>query len=120
MTGWLGAGATGRAGRAMTADRRGADVFVFWAADVQAGPGGDPASVRITDFTPGLDRLDLTGLGLRHLIDTDAFGGRPGEMRMVPRGAGMQLQVDLDGERTADLVIMLPGVSGLDPADFLI
>jgi Ca2+-binding RTX toxin-like protein len=122
---WLAGGRgrdtlSGGAGNDTLTGGLGADVFVFWAADVQAGPGGDPASVRITDFTPGLDRLDLTGLGLRHLIDTDAFGGRPGEMRMVPRGAGTQVQVDLDGDRTADLVIMLPGVSGLDPADFLI
>jgi Ca2+-binding RTX toxin-like protein len=98
----------GGAGRDVLTGGAGADVFVLAAADL--GTGRD----RITDFIPGEDRIDLTGLasGLT-FVGEARFSGHPGEVRLAPQA--MRLMVDLDGDARADLAVDLPGVVWLAP-----
>ena len=80
----------------------GADVFVFGA---NAGKGDV-----ITDFTPGLDRIDLSPTGAALV-----FGGN-----VVFDAATQHLLVDLDGAPGAELAILLVGVTTLAAADLIL
>ena len=88
----------------------GADVFVFAPGDADGTTGPD----RITDFTPGLDLLDLTAFDFAPTyIGTAQFGGSAGEFRLNP-GAGI-VGFDLDGDRVADLRIVLTAPETFNP-----
>ena len=73
----------------------------------------------ITDFALGRDLIDMRGLGLS-FIDNGAFsGGR--QVRSVMTATGESLiQVDLNGDRTADLIISLGAGGRADADDFLL
>ncbi|WP_161630518.1 S8 family serine peptidase [Gemmobacter nectariphilus] len=103
----------GGAGRDVLTGGAGADVFVLGTAD--PGTGRD----RITDFTPGEDRIDLSALasGLT-FVGAAPFSGHPGEVRLGPQA--MRLMVDLDGDARADLAVDLPGVAWLMPEALLL
>ena len=111
----------------------GADVMTggggadrFWVRD---GESSAAAHDRITDFAPGIDRLVLgfidadaqtPGMQTPAYLGTAAFtGGGVGSARCEPIASGMQLQVDVDGNATADLFVDLLGVAApLSPTDF--
>ena len=105
----------------------GADTFHF-SRDAVTDPGDRD---QITDFQGDQgDRLSIEGAD--HLIGMNPFSGTPGELAWVVWMAdldpqfkgpirpwmiqGLQLQLDRDGDRQADLSIDLPGLSGLDPS----
>ena len=112
---WLSGGAGqdrlhGGPGRDTLSGGAGADVFVF-------RPGEDDGrkiAARITDFEPGLDRLDLTGFGLA-AEDRISGGwtGQAGAFRLSPRSTGMALELDRDGDGRADLRVLFDGTGPL-------
>jgi hypothetical protein len=89
----------------------GADTFVF---DERGLAGRD----RIADFTPGRDRVSLTGIDAdlsrggdqSFRLADDAFDGRPGALRF----ADGVLAGDQDGDRRADFAIALGREPGPD------
>ena len=107
----------------------GADTFRFQTAS-QSGVGA--AADQITDFLIGTDRLAFT------LIDADpitpgdqafAFLGTgaftapgTGQIRYMNSGANLLVQVDVDGNGTIDMEVVLQGLTGqaLSGASFLL
>ncbi|GGE26227.1 Ca2+-binding protein, RTX toxin-related [Gemmobacter megaterium] len=94
----------------------GADVFVFRPGDARPGA----MAGRIADFQPGLDRIDLTAFGLAHVLEARAFTGRGAEARIEAQAEHLRLLLDLDGDRSADLVIRIDGLAWPEPGDLLI
>lgn len=93
------------------------DFFVFnAAADSVVGNLNDV----ITDFTTGVDKLDLTALNLDSVNLTGGFSGSGNSVILRTSGNDMRLFIDTDGDRSADMRITLEGVSSLGVNDFLI
>ncbi|WP_336490947.1 M10 family metallopeptidase [Methylobacterium nigriterrae] len=78
-----------------------ADTFVFTQA-AESTPGSKTHDV-ITDFSPGVDQIDLTGLGVHTWIGSAQFDHGAGEVRYA---AGL-LQADLNGDGKADFEVAL-------------
>lgn len=96
----------------------GADAFVFWGAAESAGRNTDT----ITDFTSGLDRINVAAIdadqGLAgdqafNFIGGATFGGVAGQARY----AGGILALDIDGDGIADMQIILTGAPVLVAGD---
>lgn len=94
----------------------GADIFRYTATAHSTNAASDV----ITDFVSGTDKLDFTGLNFTY-IDTDAFsgGGAAGQLRWTVSGSDVLVQVDTDGNATADMTIRLLNTSSLTYADFI-
>lgn len=96
---------TGGAGNDAMSGGRGADTFVF-----AAGAGKDG----ITDFNAKEgDKLDLSQIthGDLHLAAGTAFHGIAAEV-IYNQGTGYtKVQIDVDGDRVADIQILLTGVA---------
>lgn len=105
------------------------DVFAFVA--VGDSPAGSPD--RVGDFVVGTDLFDLALIDADpatadndhfHFIGTGGFSGTAGELRVADTGtgdeAGALVQGDTDGDGSADLEILLIGVTAasLDPTGF--
>jgi Ca2+-binding RTX toxin-like protein len=99
-------------GRDLITGGPGTDVFVFASAG-QAGLGA--ARDVITDFTSGVDRIDLSALGLT-FIGGAAFSGTAGELRYVP---GFVIG-DVNGDGINDFAIELTGGPALTAGDFIL
>ncbi len=91
----------------------GRDGFFYISAD----PGHTD---RITDFQPGSDFISLhhalvntNGIANASwsFIGAEAFSGKTGQVRFVDN----LLTVDLNGDTTADINILIPGLSSFDP-----
>lgn len=96
----------------------GADVFIFEPGD------NSPGIVDvITDFTPGVDLLDLTAYRLRFGGD-DAADTDPaypaGVLGWHVDGQATWVQADLDGDGVFDLMILLRGAPSLSESDFIL
>ena len=104
----------GGAGADIMAGGLGADVFVFTRPSDSARGAAD----RITDFTPGQDRLDLSALDLDLIGRAPLTGGR--EIRFEHRGAETHLLIDVTGDRLPDMVIRLAGRHMPDADDFIL
>lgn len=113
----------GGAGRDVIAGGQGADRFIWQAVDPQAD--------RITDFTQGIDRFDLSAIDLDaattgvqgfHFIDQALFGLAVGEVRFAADATlGLtRVEGDADGDGAADLAFVLTGVFVLLVGDFLL
>lgn len=121
--------------------RSGADQLIGGAGrDVMTGGGGadrfiwqavDPQSDRVTDFTQGSDRLDLSTFDLDavtagvqgfHFIGQALFGLVAGEVRFAtdPALGLTQVQGDGDGDGVADFAVDLTGTLALLGSDFLL
>jgi Ca2+-binding RTX toxin-like protein len=99
----------------------GADLFVFRGADeIAPTDTGSRATDRILGFVTGEDRIDLSGIdadgdggngdGTFAFLGTAAFTGTAGELRVGERRAGVAaVQLDLDGDGTADLSFLVGG-----------
>lgn len=107
----------------------GADQFRYLYAD-DSRPG--TAADRITDFLSGTDRLNFAlldadpvaaGRQALSFIDTAAFTATgAAQVRYGTSGADLLVQVDLDGNGTADMEIVLLGASAqpLSGGDFML
>ena len=98
----------------------GADVFegAFGGSETSTETW-PPYTFEITDFTPGVDRLQFAGLGLA-TIGGNAFSGAAGELRWSLRGGLTVVEADLDGDGIADLSILLEQAPILSEADFIL
>ena len=105
----------------------GADTFVF--GNIRdSGPTATTCDV-ITDFAPGSDKIDLSGIDADptaagnqafRFLGNAAFDGHPGALRSFHTAEGVWLQLDVNGDRVADGMILLAQVSGVNATDFLL
>lgn len=105
----------------------GADTFVFAAGDSSPAVGQHD---RITDFTPGVDHIDLTPMDANanttandsfHFLGTAAFNSVAGALHYYYDSArGMTVvEGDTNGDRVADFAIDLVGNLTLSASDFV-
>lgn len=93
----------------------GADVFVFnSAAQIGAGAGRDV----ITDFTSGVDDIDLSALNTAFNGTAGLLGG--GQASFYYFAAGGLLIGDQTGNGAVDWVLELTGAPGVTAGDFLL
>ena len=93
----------------------GADVFRFESvADSAVGTGRDV----ITDFAQGSDLIDFSALNATRFIGTSAFSGREGEVRYAAFDGGTIVELDTNGDRSADLQVQLDEFVALTIGDF--
>ena len=117
----------GGTGRDTMTGNGGIDTFAFSTGDSSASSGQHDL---ITDFTPGTDKIDLTGIDADtstpgiwdafHFLATAAFDGLAAALNYffdAVRNVTM-LQGDVNGDRTADFAIDLAGNNILTSADF--
>ena len=98
---------------------QGADVFVY-RDRAEAALGGK--TERITDFSSGLDRLDLSGLqgpALALVLNGEHANGSPSAATALA-GADTRVTVDLNGDGSADMLILLLAVETLQAGDFIL
>lgn len=118
LDGWIG--------RDVLAGGGGADRFVV-SADTHSGPG---AADRITDFsrTEG-DRIDLSAMDASLaaignqafvFIGGAAFSGVAGQLRAQLSGGDTVVSGDVDGDRAADVQVVLTGTVALEAGDFVL
>jgi serralysin len=115
---WLGGGG----GADVLTGGTGADLFFFQAGGL--GAGAD----RISDFSPGEDRIDLSWIDADVTLGGDqafayigaaAFSGLAGELRYAADGAAGRLQADTDGDGVANFEILLSGTLAPLATDFV-
>ncbi len=104
---------TGGGGQDILTGGDGRDIFIFAnLSDSAAGAKRDT----ITDFTRGIDQIDLHGIDADtkaagdqafHWIDGASFTGTPGDLRF----SNSILAGDVNGDRKADFEIALSGVT---------
>lgn len=105
----------GGAGADVLTGGAGADIFVF---SKSAHIGRKATSDRITDFETGLDRIDLSGLGLS--FDGTRFSGEAGSIRFRVVDGDGQLQIDTTGDSRANAVLILEGLTGFDAGGLIL
>ena len=87
----------------------GADLFVFRWADSDTLASAD----RIAGFVSGQDRIDLTGLGDLTIAGGGGFSGVAGELRVHTQGITTWIEVDRNGDRSADFYVRVIGAVAL-------
>jgi Ca2+-binding RTX toxin-like protein len=111
----------GGLGRDVLRGMSGEDTFRFLTADSGVGAARD----RISDFSVGIDRIDLrkvdgnldrAGDQRLSFVGDNAFSGDAGEVRVVRN----LLAADLDGDLKADFEIQISGSPTLDRNDFFL
>lgn len=93
----------------------GADTFLYEALLDSQGAGRDV----ITDFQQGSDRIDLTAIEVSRYVGTGFFSGQAGEVRYAAFDGGTIIEVDVNGDRIADLQIELDDFVALSFSDFV-
>ena len=103
----------------------GADVFQFTSASYSTRLAPD----RITDFAQGSDLISLSGIDANiqaaatgdqafSWIDTGAFTGVAGQLRYAQVGGDTVIYGDNNGDKVADVQIVLTGLYTLGAGDF--
>ena len=114
----------GGGGADMLAGGEGLDRFVFLAAAESTGGARD----RLLDFADG-ELIDFSAIDADPtqagdqafaLIGSAAFGGVAGQLRVVGFGNGVLVQADVNGDKLADLVVMVAGHASLAAADLVL
>ncbi len=114
----------GDGGADVMTGRGGRDTFAF-TARVDATPGSDRPT--ITDFAQGQDSIFLAKLQAVDGAATDqaftwigdaAFSGQAGELHQRALGASTLVEGDTNGDRVADIQIVLKGTLELQAGDF--
>ncbi|HEU0099172.1 MAG TPA: M10 family metallopeptidase C-terminal domain-containing protein [Allosphingosinicella sp.] len=117
----------GNLGADMLTGNGGADTFRFDStADSTSG-----SLDRITDFTPGTDKIDLSRIDANSAVAGDqafswigsnAFSGSAGQLRAYEQDGSWFVEGDVNGDGVADLVIALTlkGPTPLGPGDFVL
>lgn len=98
----------------------GADIFAYLSAD--DSPDGSNAD-RIFDFASGEDLIGLrqASPGAIDFVGTSAFSGAGSEVRLVETPNGnTRVFVDVDGDTSADMQIVVLGATGLTENDFIL
>lgn len=117
---------TGGSGRDSLAGDAGADTFRF----LKTSDSGITQGTRdvIADFLSGTDVINLAKIDARtgsgnqafDFIDTAAFSGTKGELRLEISGGNTTVESDTDGDGTADFAIRLTGVTTVLETDFVL
>lgn len=95
----------------------GADTFVFLSRANSNARGWDV----ITDFQHGVDKIDLAdGMDFRAREGAAFVPGIGGQVRWDQRGGSTFIEVELDGDSVADLIIELKGTHTITKSDLLI
>jgi Ca2+-binding RTX toxin-like protein len=95
----------------------GADRFRFKLATESTTSAPDT----ITDFSHAEhDKIDLHAryFGALHFIGNDAFRGHAGEIHAINQGSETLVEIDVDGNKTADFALLLDGAPTLVKDDF--
>lgn len=110
----------GGAGYDLLTGGAGADRFGVDGGDL-SNPAGE-IDARILDFSQAeRDRIDLTELDTAlSFVGGTRFSGAGGEIRAFVRDGVTVVQVDVDGDRAADIVLRVDGVHALTAADFML
>ena len=115
---------SGGAGSDVLTGGGGNDVFVFGSLGDSSGSNSD----MITDFATG-DLLDLSGIDANAsrsgdqafaFVGTRGFSGSAGELRYAAADGDTWIEGDVDGDRSADLVIRLDDAVSLAARDFVL
>lgn len=102
----------------------GADAFIFAGRNAVLASGDT-----VTDFSLAEgDRIDLSSIDAKvgnkgldaFTFITGAFSNTKGELRLEEGVGGTQVQADVDGDSSADFVLTLQGVTGLDATAFIL
>jgi Ca2+-binding RTX toxin-like protein len=130
INGGLGADKiNGEGGADILSGGAGADVFKYGAA-TDSGIW-DWTADRITDFEIGLDKLNFARIDARpelagdqafRFVGSGSFSGGAGCIRYRNSGSDLRVEVDIDGDNMADMVIILENRAGgtLTAADFVL
>jgi serralysin len=96
----------------------GADMFEWRSAADSSTQRPDV----VLDFESLVDHIDLRGIGLNgnRYLGTDPFTGSAGELRHETVSGSTHVFADTNGDRVADLHIILQGVTLVYPTDFII
>jgi serralysin len=105
----------GGLGRDMLIGGAGADLFLLESADDSRPAARD----RILDFQAGTDKIDLSSLGEFVFIQRNAFSGTPEEVRYTRGIETTMVEIDMDGDRVADIQIEVAGMVNLTANDFI-
>ncbi|WP_246026615.1 calcium-binding protein [Paracoccus luteus] len=98
----------------------GADAFLFLPpAQLSGGQQAAATADRIADFQHGADVLDLSAIGGAWIGGADFSGAGGVEWRWLAAAGGVELLADLDGDRLADLIVLIEGVVRLTGDDLL-
>ena len=109
----------GGGGRDFMFGGKGTDIFVYRAVADSAGRATDV----IGGFEAGVDKIDLKALsGATQLsyIGEQAFNGKAGAVNAVKSGGSTWVEVDMNGDRAADMRIELKGLYNLTGSDFIL
>ncbi|MCA0870076.1 M10 family metallopeptidase C-terminal domain-containing protein [Seohaeicola saemankumensis] len=109
----------GGSGRDTLTGGTGEDLFVF----SKVGHSTTANADTITDFVQGEDLIDLSALvsGNVNFIGGGAFGASgDAEVRITSSGGNGLVHIDVNGDGTADMEIVVNGVIGLLESDFLL
>ena len=122
----------GLAGTDRSEGGAGADIFVFSAAGHSVfwlrSDGAKRAPDVLTDFTSGLDKIDLSAVDANAgtasddafaFIGTAAFSNQAGQLRFETAGGVVHILGDVDGDGFADLLIVAGGTEVL-AGDFIL
>jgi GH24 family phage-related lysozyme (muramidase) len=119
-------GLSGKAGADILAGLQGADTLTGGTgADIFAFTAVRDSKVKtcdtITDFGNGADRIALSAIGdfTFHTKENASFTGYA-EIRWFQDGSETIIEVDVNGDRNADMRIVLEGGLTLDATDFLL
>nr|MBP9183987.1 M10 family metallopeptidase C-terminal domain-containing protein [Fuscovulum sp.] len=95
------------------------DVFIF--RDIADSGTTAATQDRITDFTAGEDRLNLSDLGLLRPVGQigAALTGLAGQVAFRVVGGNGLVEADTDGNGIADFSVVLEGVAALALADVI-
>lgn len=104
-----------------------ADTFKFL-----KGESGTTASTwdQLYDFVSGIDKIDLSGIDgdpktgrqpVRLVTKFEAPGSKTdGQFRIVDTGANVNVEIDLNGDKKADMIIQVMNVASLAAGDFVL
>jgi len=106
---------TGGAGADTLSGGAGLDTFVF----TDAGDATLAAYDQITDFHHGEDVIDLSGIGGLSFIGSADFDAA-NQIRVWGASSTWHLEIDFDGDGTADFGILVRSASGVVAGDLLV
>jgi len=79
----------------------------------------DPRCANTALVDQGIDLSDL-GAGKFDFIGTVGFSGTGAEVNAITNGGQTTIRIDMDGDGTADMKIILTGVMGVQDGDFIL
>lgn len=108
----------GGLGQDLLSGGAGADVFLF--ADLADSTVAAFDTIR--DFVSGTDviRLAMSGAGGLSYLGSNPFSGSDAELRATIGRSGALVEIDMDGDGSADFALLLSRVASLEVGDFML